>query len=75
MPEMLSFYYAPVPARLRATLLLLRDVYCLGWCTSLRQSDLFLLHRSHVLFDAQGIAVALDTTSIKALKNNPLTAQ
>jgi len=65
--EFLQFYSAPLPEAARASEHLVRDVYCLSWLTSLRQSDIFALGHEHLVWDNTGkIPVALDITSIKS---------
>ncbi|WP_216726157.1 tyrosine-type recombinase/integrase [Hymenobacter siberiensis] len=65
--ELLIFYQATLPPESRGSELLVRDIYCLSWLTSLRQSDLFSLGPHHVEWK-DGVPVALNTTSIKSLK-------
>ena len=74
--ELLSFYHAELPPESRGSEYLVRDIYCLSWLTSLRQSDLFELSPHHILWDGSDPAtrrpVALDTTSIKSLTTTRL---
>lgn len=65
--ELLAFYHAKLPSECRGAEYLVRDIYCLSWLTSLRQSDLFELAPHHVEY-RNGVPVALNTTSIKSLK-------
>ncbi|MBO2012570.1 tyrosine-type recombinase/integrase [Hymenobacter negativus] len=72
--ELVAFYRAPLPPKSKASDALLRDIYVLGWCTSLRQSDLLGIQRVHIIWSTgeNPQPIALDTTSIKTLSATKL---
>ncbi|SMB92004.1 integrase family protein [Hymenobacter roseosalivarius DSM 11622] len=82
--ELVAFYQAPLPADVSGVEMLVRDLYCLSWCTSLRQADLVSLEISNIVYDVdaagQAVPCGLDVTSIKSLHTtmlplNPLAVE
>lgn len=67
--ELLRMYHAPLPPEATASEYVVRDLYCLSWLTSLRQSDMLLLGPQHLVWAGEArhsTLLGLDITSLKS---------